>query len=53
MSKDNLPQVSDQPQLQIVEVGTPVVDRLQELGDIVNRINPPTFPGPKPNNRWN
>jgi len=53
---DDLPQVFDLPQLQIVEVGTPVVDRIRELGNIVNRISPPTsIPKPKADDksRWN
>ena len=53
---DDLTQVFDHPQLQIVEVGTPVVDRIRELGNIVNRIShPPSIPKPKADDksRWN
>lgn len=40
--KSYRPKVTDFPALQIVEVENTVpVDRLGELGDVVNRINPP------------
>jgi hypothetical protein len=52
---DDLPQIFDLPQLQIVEVEAPVVDRIRELSDLLNRTNPPATPEPKSSDkcRWN
>jgi hypothetical protein len=47
------PRVEDLPVLQIVEIEeVPSVDRLEELGDILNRISPPEADQP-PARCWN
>lgn len=50
--KNPHPLVTDLPQLQIVELEEPRVDRLQELADLVNWTTP--IPSPKqPARCWN
>lgn len=51
--KNYRPKITDYPQLQIVEVEEPRVDRTEELGDIVNRINPPDPERVPSRWRWN